>query len=481
MLGEDGNKMSKSLRNYREPNEIFEKYGADALRWFFFAGQPPWTAIRYREQSIKESIPEFLLRLWNVASFFSIYAEIDGFDPTTATGADEQLSQQSLATAPDYRPASERSEIDRWILSELNRTIKTVTERMDAFDNYNACQSINALVDALSNWYVRRSRSRFWANADDTAHAQDKADAYWTLYETLLEVTKLIAPFVPFLAETFWQNLTSPFDGSTLKSVHLCDYPEAKQENIDEDLSESMTLLREIASLGRAARAEAKLKVRLPLNRVEVVLTDDARIGWLENHNALIREELNVKAVDYTTDGDQYVQYTVVPNFKRLGPKVGKQIPAVKKALQDADGNALLNALQEAGTVTIELPDGPLSLDSEDIEVRLKARDGWAAAQGPSCVVVLNTEVTDDLRREGVAKDIIRTIQNQRKAIDCDYEDRIEVSVLPMDDMVSAAIDEHHDMICQETLATTLATSQMDGVDAVSTDAGQVFVRKVSG
>jgi len=221
------------------------------------------------------------------------------------------------------------------------------------------------------------------------------------------------------------------------------------------------------------------LKVRLPLNRVEVVLTDDTRIGWLENHNALIREELNVKAVEYTTDGDQYVQYTVVPNFKRLGPKVGKQIPAVKKALQDADGNALLNALQETGSVTIELPDGPLSLDSDDIEVRLKARDGWAAAQGPSCVVVLNTEVTDDLRREGVAKDIIRTIQNQRKEIECDYEDRIEVSVLPMDEMVSAAIEEHREMICQETLATNLATSQMDGVEAVATDAGQVFVKKV--
>ena len=481
MLGEDGNKMSKSLRNYREPNEIFEKYGADALRWFFFAGQPPWTAIRYREQSIKESIPEFLLRLWNVASFFSIYAEIDGFDPTTAKGADEQLSQDSFSTAVDYRPASERSEIDRWILSELNRTIQTVTDRMDAFDNYNACQSINALVDGLSNWYVRRSRSRFWANADDTAHAQDKSDAYWTLYETLLEVTKLIAPFVPFLSETFWQSLTAPFDGTTLKSVHLCDYPTARQEHIDEDLSESMKLLREIASLGRAARAEAKLKVRLPLNRVEVVLTDDTRIGWLKNHNALIREELNVKAVEYTTDGDQYVQYTVVPNFKRLGPKVGKQVPAVKKALQQADGNALLSALQETGTVSIDLPDGPLSLDSDDIEVRLKARDGWAAAQGPTCVVVLNTEVTDDLRREGVAKDIIRTIQNQRKEIDCDYEDRIEVSVLPMDDMVRAAIAEHRDMICQETLATTLATSEMSGVAAVSTDAGQVFVRKVQG
>ena len=160
MLGEDGNKMSKSLRNYREPNEIFEKYGADALRWFFFAGQPPWTAIRYREQSIKESIPEFLLRLWNVASFFSIYAEIDGFDPTTAAGADEQLSGDSLATAPDYRPASERSEIDRWILSELNRTIKTVTDRMDAFDNYNACHSINSLVDGRSEEHTSELQSQ---------------------------------------------------------------------------------------------------------------------------------------------------------------------------------------------------------------------------------------------------------------------------------------------------------------------------------
>ena len=479
MLGEDGNKMSKSLRNYREPNEIFDKYGADALRWFFFAGQPPWTAIRYREQSIKESIPEFLLRLWNVASFFSIYAEIDGFDPTTAVDADDQLSTSSLASAPTYRDVSERSEIDRWILSELNRTIEIVTERMDAYDNYNACQAINALVDGLSNWYVRRSRSRFWANADEQGSLQDKHDAYWTLYETLIEVTKLVAPFVPFLAETFWQQLTSPFDGKTRKSVHLCDYPEAISERVDEDLSASMKLLRDIASLGRAARAEAKLKVRLPLSRVEVVLKDDSRIEWLENHDALVREELNVKAVEYTTDGDQYVQYTVVPNFKRLGPKVGKQVPAVKKALQEADGNTLLNALQTDGVVKLDLPDGPLELDNEDIEVRLQAREGWAAAQGAQCVVVLNTEVTDELRREGVAKDVIRTIQNQRKEIGCEYEDRIEVGVVTMDDMVTKALEEHKAMICKETLATSLANNELTDVDAVETDAGKVFVRKV--
>ena len=476
MLGEDGNKMSKSLRNYREPNEIFEKYGADALRWFFFAGQPPWTAIRYREQSIKESIPEFLLRLWNVASFFTIYAEIDGFDPTSASGANENLTPESLSSSPSYRNVSERSEIDRWILSELNRTIETVTQRMDALDNYNACQAINALVDGLSNWYVRRSRDRYWAGETDS---QDKHDAYWTLYETLLEVTKLIAPFVPFLAETFWQRLTEPFAGKVLKSVHLCDYPTAISDRIDTELSDSMKLLRETASLGRAARAEAKLKVRLPLSRVEVVLTDDSKISWLENHDALVREELNVKSVDYTTDGDQYVQYMVVPNFKRLGPKVGKQVPAVKKALAEADGNALLQSLQSDGKVSIELPDGPLDLDGDDVEVRLKAREGWAAAQGSGCVVVLNTEVTDELRREGTAKDLIRAIQNQRKDIECQYTDRIEVGVVTDQDETKLAVEEHRQTIVGETLADRLVLEPLDGCEGIETEAGSVYVRKV--
>lgn len=475
MLGEDGNKMSKMLRNYREPAEIFDKYGADALRWFFFAGQPPWTAIRYREQSIKESIPEFLLRLWNVASFFMIYAEIDGFDPTTASAADEQLSPESLASAPTYREASQRSEIDRWILSELNRCAKQVTERMDRYDNYNACQAITTLVDGLSNWYVRRSRDRFWAS---DINAQDKHDAYWTLYETLLQVSKLIAPFVPFLSDYLWQRLSEPFRQTALASVHLTDYPTTVEDRVDEELSESMKLLREIASLGRAARAEAKLKVRLPLSRVEVVLTDDQRIDWLKNHDELVREELNVKTVEYTTDGDHYVQYIVVPNFKRLGPKVGKQVPAVKKALQQADGNELLQQLKRDGAVTIQLADGPLSLDAGDIEVRLQAREGWAAAQGTGCVVVLNTEVTDELRREGIAKDLIRTIQNQRKEINCQYTDRIIVAVTSEHDDLEQVIQEHRELICKETLADRLDSLAIAGSDPVETDYGHVYVQK---
>jgi isoleucyl-tRNA synthetase len=476
MLGEDGKKMSKKDKNFREPNEIFDRYGADALRWFFFSKQTPWTAIQYKEQAIKDSIPEFLLRLWNVFSFLTIYAEIDGFDPTLATGADSQLSPASLASAPGYREASQRSEIDRWVLSELNQTIETVTQRMDALDNYNACRAITDLVDGLSNWYVRRSRDRFWAKEIDS---QDKSDAYWTLYETLIEVTKLVAPFVPFLSETLWKHLTQPFGNSVLESVHLCDYPKPNPDRIDSDLSQSMELLREIASMGRAARAEAKLKVRLPLSQVEVVLTDDRKIDWLKQHDALVKEELNVKTVDYTTEADKYVQYTVVPNFKRLGPKVGKQIPAVKKALAEADGNELLQSMQRDGKVMLALSGGDVELDNQDIEVRLQAKEGWAAAQGSACVVVLNTEVTDELRREGIAKDLIRTIQNQRKEIACEYLDRIEVAVDTDNEDVIAAVKEHAELIAGETLADSVDLTSFDDCQAANFEFGRVFVRKV--
>lgn len=465
MLGEDGQKMSKSKRNYREPTEIFEKYGADALRWFFFSGQPPWTAIRYREQSIRESIPEFLLRLWNVFSFFTIYAEIDGFDPTAGATPNEQLHRRGFQTAAGYRPVEMRSEIDRWILSELNRTIEIVTQRMDALDNYNAAAAITSLVDALSNWYVRRSRDRFWAGDKQSA---DKLDAFWTLYEVLLDVTKLIAPFTPFLAETLWQHLREPFanastDVKPLVSVHLCDYPEPDAALIDTELSDSMRLLREIASLGRAARAEANLKVRQPLAKVEVVLANDNEIEWLESHDALVRDELNVKEVAYTTQGDQYVQYKIVPNFKRLGPRVGKNMPAVKAALAAADGGKLLSEMQTAGKITLQVADLSLELTAEDIDIRLTAREGWAAAQGRQCVVVLATELTDELIREGIAKDLIRTIQSLRKEIGCQYTDRIRVGIQTESEQVKQAVVENQSLIASETLATEILETAVNG------------------
>jgi isoleucyl-tRNA synthetase len=417
-----------------------------------------------------------LLRLWNVYSFFTIYAEIDGFDPRSASNADSQLTPRSLASSPTYRPVKQRSEIDRWVLSELNQTIATVTSRMDVFDNYNACQAITALVDAVSNWYVRRSRDRFWANQTD---APDKIDAYWTLYETLIEISKLVAPFVPFLAETLWRELTAPFGKRVLASVHLCDYPTPINDRMDQSLSSSMTLLREIASLGRAARAEAKLKVRLPLSRVEVILTSDERIVWLQDHDALVREELNVREVAYTTDGADYVQYVVVPNFKRLGPLVGKRMPAVKDALAKADGNRLLSDLQRQGFVMIALDGGDVKLTGDDIEVRLQAKPGWAAAQGSGCVVVLNTEVTEELKIEGAAKDLIRQIQSRRKTIGCAYTDRIAVGCETSDEELITSIATHAELIKTETLATELVLGPLAGCDAAETDFGKLFVRNL--
>ncbi|MEL6894887.1 MAG: isoleucine--tRNA ligase, partial [Planctomycetota bacterium] len=407
-------KMSKRLRNYRSPDEIFDAYGADALRWYLFSGQAPWNGILYSERAIRDSIPEFLLRLYNVFSFFNIYAEIDAFNPAEGMDAIDDttlhnLSAECFANARGYRTEDQRPEIDRWILSELHQTIQRVTETMDALDNYRASVAINEFVDSLSNWYLRRSRDRFW---ESDKSSPEKLDAYWTVYECLLRTAQMIAPFVPFLAERLWQHLRQPFSSAaTATSVHLCDYPLPDHALIDTRLSANMRLLREIASQGRAARAEAKLKVRQPLSAVRVILTDDSTMQWLSHHDALVKEELNVKNVQYTTDGGEYVSYTVVPNFKRLGPRVGRQMPLVKQLLGAADGADLLQQLERNGKIDIDLEGNALTLDNEDIGVRLNARTGWAAAQGSNCVVVLSTEVTEELRREGVAKDVVRVIQ----------------------------------------------------------------------
>ncbi|MBA61002.1 MAG: isoleucine--tRNA ligase [Planctomycetaceae bacterium] len=464
MLGEDGRKMSKSKRNYREPNEIFDKYGADALRWYFFANQAPWTPIRYKEQSIKESIPEFLLRLWNVFSFFTIYANIDGFEPENLLqGGAGELSPEELRTAEGYRDVLKRGELDQWVLSELHSTIEDVVVRMDSYDNYGAALALNEFVDAMSNWYVRRSRDRFWAVEKQST---DKLDAYWTLYECLVTLTKAIAPFVPFLSEYMWNTLAGVFGERVPESVHLCDYPTAIRELENQELSARMATLREIASLGRSARMNEKLKVRQPLQKVEVVLGDVGWKQWLESHDALLREELNVKQIEYVTDADQYIDYLIQPNFKRLGPRVGKLIPQVKAILAQANGAELLSQLESDGMVSIEVEGETISLDSEDIQVRLQAKDGWAAAQGKNSVVVLNTELTDELIREGYARDLIRMIQDRRKELGCEFTDRIDVALATDSTLLAETLAEHGKTIAAETLADSIEIGSLDS-DAV--------------
>jgi len=451
LLGEDGEKMSKRKRNYREPGEIFDRYGADAMRWYFFANQPPWTTIRFSEQAIRQCIPEFLLTLWNVYSFFVIYANIDGFDPAASISGDAgQLGGDVLAGAEGYRPVAQRGELDRWVLSELSRTAAAVVEQMDAYDNFAACTRLSGFVDALSNWYVRRSRDRFWTGQQSA----DKTDAYWTLYECLLTTCKLIAPFVPFLAEALWQNLAgAAFGNRAAESVHLCDYPTGQKGMVDEPLSEQMALVREIVSLGRSARMGAKLKVRQPLSLVEVILADNAHQAWLKQHAGLICDELNVKRVEFTEKAERYITYTVVPELKRLGPRLGRRLPALKKHLGQADGGRLLAELKTHGRLTVELPDGPVALDSDDVQVRLQAKPGWTAAQGPSCVVVLSTELTEELLREGLARDIVRVVQDFRKKQNLEYTTRIRVTIASDDAEIRVAVNGHAEYIRRETLA----------------------------
>ncbi len=454
-------KMSKRLRNYREPQEIFDKYGADALRWYFFANQPPWTPIRYSEQSIKESIPEFILRLWNVFSFFVLYGDIDGFDPTQNADVG-QLNAGDFENNASFRPVSERGELDRWILSELNRTIQSVVEAMDNYDNYGAARTLSEFVDAMSNWYVRQSRERFWS-ADKNDQA--KLDAYWTLYECLLTLSKLVAPFVPFVADSIWRNLSGAFKDAP-ESVHLCDYPTAATSLIDEKLSEQMNLIRELASLGRSARMDAKLKVRQPLAGVTVVLNDDRHADWLKSHSDILESELNVKDVAFTSDAGEYVMYQVIPNFKRVGPRVGKLMPAVKKALAQADGGEMLGQLKSTGKVSLDVEGQTIELDSEDIEVRLSANEGWAAAPGKNAVVVLSTELTPALIREGKARDMVRLVQDRRKELKLNFSDRIVLALVCEDDELNQAIAENQDYIKSETLAVDLRVEALVDVES---------------
>lgn len=458
-------KMSKSLRNYRSPNEIFDTHGADALRWYFYANQAPWNSIIYSEQAIRDSMPEFLLRLWNVFGFFTIYANIDGFEPEKwLSGNIGQLSPQDFLKGKNYRPISQRSELDQWMMSELNRTITFVTERMDAYDNFPATGRIIELVDALSNWYVRRSRDRFWS-ADKSDANTDKWDAYWTLYECLVTISQLIAPFVPFLAEKLWQTLVrEPFGDRAVESVHLCDYPTAVAEEVDESLSQRMELVREIVSQGRSARMQANLKVRQPLSYVDVVLAEEAREQkeWLAAHARLICDELNVKEVRFIEEAQEYITYTILPDLKKLGPKLGKQLPVVKKWLAESDGGRLMAEMEKNGKILVALPESELELTSEDLQIRLQAKEGFAAMQGKHSVVILSTELTEELVTEGNAREIIHAIQTRRKELNCEYTQRIQVCLQSDAESLQKALNDFRETICDETLCTNLTSEYSD-------------------
>lgn len=447
MLGEDNKKMSKRLKNYREPTFIFDTYGADALRWFLLSGQPPWSGIRFQESAIQESQREFLIRLHNVYSFFVVYANSnDKFDPRCI----------------DCPPPAKRSLLDRWILSELAETVRYVSERMDALDNYQAAGRITAFVDGLSNWYVRLSRDRFWS----TESTDDKWAAYWTLYECLVTLSKLVAPFVPFFAEGLYQNLVRSVDEKAPESVHLCDWPAADMSAIDSVLSTEMDLIREVVSVGRSARTEAKLKVRQPLQAVEVLLADHRLDDAVRKYSELIAKELNVKSVELVENPADYVRFAVKPNLKTLGPRYGKLLPVISKTLATADPAKLRQALIDHGSFSLKVNDAEIEFTPEDVMIALTANPGYAAAEGKRAVVVLATEVTKTLKQEGLARELVHAIAGLRREMNLAFDDKIVVGIVCSTEY-STAFFSFADYISTEAQAVQVRSARLEDAELV--------------
>jgi isoleucyl-tRNA synthetase len=419
----DGYKLSKSRKNYEDPMEMIESQGADAVRWSLFMGNVPGQNTRFFAGAAKEATRDFLLKIWNVLSFLVTYARIDGWKPGNGG-----------------RPAP----LDRWLLAELDETIRSVRGSLDALQSNAAARRLDAFVDALSNWYVRRNRDRFWAEGS----SPDKSAAYATLYEALATLSRLLAPFTPFLAEALHQRLVRALDPGSPLSVHLAPFPEPRPDRADEPLRAEVQRVRDLVALGLRVRSENNLKVRQPLSEAVVILAGGEKVGDFE---ATVADELNVHRVTLSAEPAKYVQFTVLPNFKALGPKLGKRLPDVKQALAKSDGCALHAELERTGAIRL----GDLALGRDEVEIRLQAREGFAAASAGGRVVVLDTRVTPELRREGLAREAISRIQKARKEMDLPYEARIEV-LWRAEGEVAEAIREHRERIAGETLAVRL-------------------------
>lgn len=436
LLDKNGQKMSKSRGNAVDPWKLIEKYGADATRWYLMAVSPPWTPTRFDEDGLKEVFAKFFGTLQNVYSFFTLYANIDQADP-----------------AAYEVPVSDREEIDRWILSRLNTVIAQTRTGMTVYDLTKVVRTIQAFViDDVSNWYVRRSRERFWASGMDTS----KMAVYRTLWEVLIAVAKLIAPFAPFLADEIYRNLTQGV-ANAKASVHLELYPEADPNLVDSNLEERMGLVIDLVSLGRAARNKVQIKVRQPLAAIKV---DRSLQPVLEAMEGLVKEELNIKQLDYIDNPDEYVSYTVKPNFPVLGPKYGKLLQGIAGALVKEDSALVVKTLREKEAVVLDINGAPVTLTNEDLEVRVEDKQGYAVEMDRGRYVVLDIRLTKALVEEGLAREIISKVQNMRKNAGFELTDRIRLEYLA-DDEVTAAIDNFQDYVMSEVLAVAIERKQV--------------------
>ncbi|HEX5938070.1 MAG TPA: class I tRNA ligase family protein, partial [Actinomycetota bacterium] len=454
IVDEQGRKMSKSLGNVVDPMDVMERHGADALRWVLLTSGSPWSSRRLGETVLEDAVRRFLLTLWHVYSFFVLYATADGFDPETAPA----------------QPIPDRPALDRWILSRLAGTVREVRHAMDAYDVTGAGRRIQAFVDDLSNWYVRRSRRRFWDPGG--RGGPDTVAAFHTLHECLVTTAELLAPFTPFVAEELWSNLAAGRAGRP-DSVHLADYPAVHEAAVDPGLDEAMALARQVVELGRRIRTETRTRTRQPLAAAVVHLPE--RAGSFEALLETVAEELNVKRVDLTSSADAFGPWRAKPDFKALGPRLGSRVQAVAAALARDDGT-LAARLAGGERVEIEVDGASTSIGPGDVQLARDARSGMGVAAEGDVTVALELDVTPTLRSEGLARELIRIVNDARKAAGLEVTDRIELAVETAGEP-AAAFDAHREEIAEETLASSIR-DDVDGFrQDVELDGTPVVVR----
>ncbi len=437
IVDKDGKKMSKSVGNIINPYDVFDTVGADALRWYFLARLAPDAPKRVSVDIVADVASSFINTFWNTYGFFVLYARLDDVD----------LSRD---VAVEKRP-----EIDRWALALLHKTIVTVTDAMDAFDAKAAGEAIESFVDQLSNWYVRRNRRRFWKSTDP----EDKQAAYLTLYECLKGVHELMAPFVPFLAEHVYQNLVRSVDADALPSVHMGNWPEARPEWQNDALLHDIGVVQKVVGLGRAARGQSGVRTRQPLARLLVRAPNDAAAAALDSHKDQILEELNVKSIEFIARDAGLVSYNIKPNLPKLGKQYGRLVPEIRKALGAADGAEIAGAAARGEGFEIEAGGQTIAFEGDDILIETHSAEGYSCEADAGFLTALDTTLDESLISEGLAREIVRSVQDARKQAGLEVSDRITLGVSGSA-AVENALAKHRDYVMNETLAVEWAVGQ---------------------
>ena len=434
---ENGQKMSKSKGNAVDPFDALNKYGADAIRWYFYINSAPWLPNRFHGKAVVEGQRKFMSTLWNTYAFFVLYADIDNFDPTKY-----ELNYDQLPV------------MDKWLLSRLNTTVQAVDNDLANYKIPEAARALQEFVDEMSNWYVRRSRERFWAKGME----QDKINAYMTLYHALVTIAKTAAPMIPFMTEDIYQNLVRSVDKDALESIHLCDFPTVNEAWIDKDLEADMKELLEIVVLGRACRNTANIKNRQPIGTMYV----KAEKKMSEFYTDIIADELNVKEVKFADDVESFISYSFKPQLRTVGPKYGKLLGGIRQALTDINGTAAMNELRSNGVLKLDINGNDVELTEEDLLIETAQTEGYVSESDGETSVVLDTNLTPELIEEGFVREIISKIQTMRKEAGFEVMDKIVVYAHG-NDKIQDVMKAHEDEIKSEVLADEMVLGETDG------------------